>query len=45
MKCPGGLDKDTLDDTVGIHPTCAEDLTAVTEIKKEGEMLEAGGNC
>lgn len=40
-----GMTKDDMDQTVGIHPTNAEDFTIVKEKKIEGVELEAGGNC
>lgn len=41
----GCLTKELLDDTVGIHPTVAEDVTTITELKEPGKVLESGGNC
>jgi thioredoxin reductase (NADPH) len=43
MKC--GVTKTVLDDTVGIHPTSAEEIVGLTLIKSAGEELEAKEGC
>jgi thioredoxin reductase (NADPH) len=40
-----GLTKPQLDETVGIHPTNAEELTILTQIKEAGESMEAKEGC
>jgi len=40
-----GFTKEHLDNTVGIHPTFAEALTTMTEVKEEGNVLAAAGGC
>mmetsp|Transcript_3750 Transcript_3750/g.3529 ORF Transcript_3750/g.3529 Transcript_3750/m.3529 type:complete len:536 (-) Transcript_3750:112-1719(-) len=41
MKC--GLTKEILDQTVGIHPTCAEELTKIEVTKRSGRTAEKTG--
>eukprot|EP00397_Hematodinium_sp_SG-2012_P025179 GEMP01026283.1.p1 GENE.GEMP01026283.1~~GEMP01026283.1.p1 ORF type:complete len:541 (+),score=93.11 GEMP01026283.1:152-1774(+) len=40
-----GITKAQLDDTVGLHPTDAEYVTTVSQIKQEGVELQTGGGC
>jgi len=40
-----GFTKEQMDDTVGIHPTMAEEFTTLTEVKQEGVELAAKGGC
>lgn len=40
-----GFTKEQLDETVGIHPTCAEHLTSLTIPKKDGVELEGPAGC
>ncbi|KAF4670783.1 thioredoxin reductase [Perkinsus olseni] len=40
-----GCTKAHLDDTVGIHPTCAETFTTLTQIKEDGQDAAVGGSC
>lgn len=41
MKC--GLTKEILDQTVGIHPTCAEEMTKLDITKRSGESATKSG--
>ena len=36
----GALTKEVLDDTVGIHPTCAESMCNLQDLKQEGVELD-----
>ncbi len=40
MNC--GLTKDKLDQTIGIHPTIAEDMTIIDVLKGEGDGKKTG---
>jgi thioredoxin reductase (NADPH) len=40
-----GATKAHFDDTVGIHPTMAEELCNLVAVKEEGVELETGGGC
>mmetsp|Transcript_98130 Transcript_98130/g.262041 ORF Transcript_98130/g.262041 Transcript_98130/m.262041 type:complete len:272 (-) Transcript_98130:454-1269(-) len=40
-----GATKADFDDTIGIHPTVAEMITTVTQVKQEGQEMEALGGC
>ena len=39
-----GLTKEALDQTIGIHPTIAEDLTNMAITKESDEVLDASVN-
>jgi thioredoxin reductase (NADPH) len=40
-----GFSKEHLDDCVGIHPTFAETMTGMTQVKVEGKDIEKPGGC
>jgi thioredoxin reductase (NADPH) len=40
-----GVTKNVIDETVGIHPTSAEEIVGMTAIKSVGEELEAKEGC
>merc|ERR1712194_346294 len=41
----GALTKEVINDTVGIHPTCTENLLDKMEIKEEGKSLDGPAGC
>merc|ERR1712194_60761 len=41
----GSLTKEVINDTVGIHPTCTENLVDKMEIKEEGKSLDGPAGC
>ncbi|CAD7969422.1 unnamed protein product [Amoebophrya sp. A25] len=43
LKC--GMTREMLNDTVGIHPTCAESMCDLQEVKKEGIVLDGPAGC
>lgn len=43
IKC--GVTREILNDTVGIHPTCAESMCDLKDLKQEGVELDGPGGC